>query len=79
MTRRQKLLRKLQDLQLLLMDDANGISLSVDLSESFIYISLHFSGDVKNRFIYKDTSDEVFSDVVKEFSDLIASHLAKNL
>lgn len=42
MTRRQKLLRKLQDLQLLLMDDAHGLSLSVDLSESFIYISLHF-------------------------------------
>lgn len=79
MTRRQKLLRKLQDLQLLLMDDAHDISLSVGLANDIVYISLDISCDVKNYFIYNDTSDDDFSAIVNDFSNLIASHLAKNL
>lgn len=79
MTRRQKLVRKLQDLQLLLVNDSHGLHLSVDLSNSFIYISLHLLGDVKNRFVYKDTTDDEFSAIVNDFSNLIASQIAKNV
>lgn len=79
MIRRQKIVRKLQDLQLLLVNDSNGLHLSVDLSDSFIYISLHLSGDVKSRFVYKDTTDDEFSAIVNDFSNLIASQIAKNV
>lgn len=79
MTRRQKLLRKLQDLQLLLVNDSHGLHLSVDLSDSFIYISLHLSGDVKSRFVYKNTTDDEFSAIVNDFSNIIASQIAKNV
>ena len=79
MTRRQKLVRKLQDLQLMLVNDNHGLCLSVDLSDSFIYISLHLSGDVKSRFVYKDTTDDEFSAIVNDFSNLIASQIAKNV
>lgn len=79
MTRRQKIVRKLQDLQLLLVNDSHGLNLSVDLSDSFIYISLHLSGDVKSRFVYKDTTDDEFSAIVNDFSNLIASQIAKNV
>ena len=79
MTRRQKLVRKLQDLQLLLVNDSHGLNLSVYLSDSFIYILLHLSGDVKSRFVYKDTTDDEFSAIVNDFSNLIASQIAKNV
>lgn len=79
MTRRQKLLRKLQDLQLLLVNDSHRLHLSVDLSDSFIYISLHLSGDVKSRFVYKNTTDDEFSEIVNDFSNIIASQIAKNV
>lgn len=79
MTRIQKLLRKLQDLQLLLVNDSHGLNLSVDLSDSFIYISLHLPGDVKSRFIYKGTTDDEFAAIVNDFSDLIALQIAKNV
>lgn len=79
MIRRQKIVRKLQDLQLLLVNDSNGLHLSVDLSDSFIYISIHLSGDVKSRFVYKDTTDDEFSAIVNDFSNLIASQIAKNV
>lgn len=79
MTRKQKIVRKLQDLQLLLVNDSHGLHLSVDLSDSFIYISLHISGDVKSRFVYKDTTDDEFSEIVNDFSNVIASQIAKNV
>lgn len=79
MTRRQKLVRKLQDLQLLLVNDSHGLNLSVFLSDSFIYILLYLSGDVKSRFVYKDTTDDEFSAIVNDFSNLIASQIAKNV
>lgn len=79
MTVRQRLVRKLQDLQLMLVNDNHGVCLSVDLSDSFIYISLHLSGDVKSRSIYKDTTDDEFSAIVNDFSNLIASQIAKNV
>ena len=79
MTARQRLVRKLQDLQLLLVNDNHGLHLSVDLSDSFIYISLHLSGDVKSRFVYKNTTDDEFSAIVNDFSNIIASQIAKNV
>lgn len=79
MTARQRLVRKLQYLQLLLVNDSHGLHLSVDLSDSFIYISLHLSGDVKSRFVYKDTTDDEFSEIVNDFSNVIASQIAKNV
>lgn len=79
MTVRQRLVRKLQDLQLMLVNDNHGLCLSVDLSDSFIYISLHLSGDVKSRFVYKDTTDDEFSAIVNDFSNIIASQIAKNV
>lgn len=79
MTARQRLVRKLQDLQLMLVNDNHGLHLSVDLSDSFIYISLHLSGDVKSRFVYKDTTDDEFSEIVNDFSNVIASQIAKNV
>ena len=79
MKRRPKLVRKLQDLQLMLVNDNHGLCLSVDLSDSFIYISLHLSGYVKSRFVYKDTTDDEFSAIVNEFSNTIASQIAKNV
>ena len=79
MTARQRLVRKLQDLQLLLVNDNHGLCLSVDLSDSFIYISLHLSGDVKSRFVYKNTTDDEFSAIVNDFSNIIASQIAKNV
>lgn len=79
MTARQRLVRKLQDLQLILVNDSHGLHLSVDLSDSFIYISLHLSGDVKSRFVYKDTTDDEFSEIVNDFSNVIASQIAKNV
>ena len=79
MTVRQRLVRKLQDLQLMLANDNHGLCMSVDLSDSFIYISLHLSCDVKSRFIYKNTTDEEFSAIVNDFSSLIASQIAKNV
>lgn len=79
MTARQRLVRKLQDLQLLLVNDSHGLHLSVGLSDSFIYISLHLSGDVKSRFVYKDTTDDEFSEIVNDFSNVIASQIAKNV
>lgn len=79
MTRKQKIVRKLQDLQLLLVNDSHGLHLSVDLSDSFIYISLHLSGDVKSRFVYKDTTDDEFSEIVNDYSNVIASQIAKNV
>ena len=66
MTARQRLVRKLQDLQLLLVNDSHGLHLSVDLSDSFIYISLHLSGDVKSRFVYKDTTADEFKKVYED-------------
>lgn len=69
----------MQDLQLMLVNDNHGLCLSVDLSDSFIYISLHLSGDVKSRFVYKDTTDDEFSAIVNEFSNTIASQIAKNV
>ena len=63
MTRRQKLLRKLQDLQLLLVNDSHGLHLSV----------------VKSRFVYKNTTDDEFSAIVNDFSNIIASQIAKNV
>ena len=79
MTRRQKLVRKLQDLQLMLFNDNHGLCLSIYLAYSFIYISLHLSGDVKSRFVYKNTTDDEFSAIVNDFSNLIASQIAKNV
>lgn len=79
MTARQRLARKLQDLQLMLVNDNHGLCLSVDLSDSFIYISLHLSGDVKSRFVYKNTTDDEFSAIVNDFSNIIASQIAKNV
>lgn len=79
MTRKQKIVRKLQDLQLMLVNDNHGLHLSFDLSDSFIYISLHLSGDVKSRFVYKDTTDDEFSEIVNDFSNVIASQIAKNV
>lgn len=69
----------MQDLQLMLVNDNHGLHLSVDLSDSFIYISLHISGDVKSRFVYKDTTDDEFSEIVNDFSNVIASQIAKNV
>ena len=69
----------MQDLQLMLVNDNHGLCLSVDLSDSFIYISLHLSGDVKSRFVYKDTTYDEFSAIVNEFSNTIASQIAKNV
>ena len=69
----------MQDLQLMLVNDNHGLCLSVDLSDSFIYISLHLSGDVKSRFVYKDTTDDEFSAIVNDFSNIIASQIAKNV
>ena len=69
----------MQDLQLMLVNDNHGLCLSVDLSDSFIYISLHISGDVKSRFVYKDTTDDEFSEIVNDFSNVIASQIAKNV
>ena len=79
MTARQRLVRKLQDLQLMLVNDNHGLCLSVDLSDSFIYISLHLSGDVKSRFVYKNTTYDEFSAIVNDFSNIIASQIAKNV
>ena len=69
----------MQDLQLLLVNDSHGLHLYVDLSDSFIYISLHLSGDVKSRFVYKNTTDDEFSAIVNDFSNIIASQIAKNV
>ena len=69
----------MQDLQLLLVNDSHGLHLSVDLSDSFIYISLHLSGDVKSRFVYNDTTNDEFSEIVNDFSNVIASQIAKNV
>lgn len=69
----------MQDLQLMLVNDNHGLCLSVYLSDSFIYISLHLSGDVKSRFVYKDTTDDEFSEIVNDFSNVIASQIAKNV
>lgn len=69
----------MQDLQLLLVNDSHGLNLSVFLSDSFIYILLYLSGDVKSRFVYKDTTDDEFSAIVNDFSNLIASQIAKNV
>lgn len=69
----------MQDLQLMLVNDNHGLCLSVDLSDSFIYISLHLFGDVKSRFVYKDITDDEFSTIVNDFSNLIASQIAKNV
>ena len=69
----------MQDLQLMLVNDNHGLCLSVDLSDSFIYISLHLSGVVKSRFVYKNTTDDEFSAIVNDFSNIIASQIAKNV
>ena len=69
----------MQDLQLLLVNDSHRLHLSVDLSDSFIYISLHLSDDVKSRFVYKNTTDDEFSAIVNDFSNTIASQIAKNV
>ena len=69
----------MQDLQLMFVNDNHGLCLSVDLSDSFIYISLHLSGDVKSRFVYNDTTNDEFSEIVNDFSNVIASQIAKNV
>ena len=64
----------MQDLQLMLVNDNHGLCLSIDLSDSFIYISLHLSGDVKSRFVYNDTTNDEFSAIVNDFSNKKAYH-----